>query len=69
MDGLLLDSEILWHEAEIEILGGLGVPLEVDGCRSTKGMFVNEVSDYWFAQYPWGGPTPGDVAVTIVDRV
>ena len=27
MDGLLIDSEILWHEAEIEILGGLGVPL------------------------------------------
>ena len=27
MDGLLLDSEVLWHEAEIEILGALGVPL------------------------------------------
>ena len=27
MDGLLIDSEILWHEAEIEILGDLGVPL------------------------------------------
>ena len=40
MDGLLIDSEILWHEAEIEILGGLGVPLAADGCRSTKGMFV-----------------------------
>ena len=40
MDGLLIDSEILWHEAEIEILGGLGVPLAVEGCRSTKGMFV-----------------------------
>ena len=25
MDGLLIDSEILWHEAEIEILGGLGL--------------------------------------------
>ena len=24
MDGLLIDSEILWHEAEIEILGDLG---------------------------------------------
>ena len=26
MDGLLVDSEPLWHEAEIEILGDLGVP-------------------------------------------
>jgi sugar-phosphatase len=69
MDGLLIDSEILWHEAEIEILGGLGVPLEVDGCRSTKGMFVGEVTEFWCAQYPWAGPTPDEVAVTIVDRV
>jgi mannitol-1-/sugar-/sorbitol-6-/2-deoxyglucose-6-phosphatase len=69
MDGLLIDSEILWHEAEIDILGDLGVPLSRDGCRSTKGMFVGEVTEYWFAQYPWAGPTPADVAVSIVDRV
>jgi sugar-phosphatase len=69
MDGLLLDSEILWHEAEIEILGDLGVPLEIDSCRSTKGMFVDEVTVHWHGQYPWSGPTPAEVAVTIVDRV
>jgi sugar-phosphatase len=69
MDGLLIDSEILWHEAEIEILGDLGVPLSRDGCRSTKGMFVGEVTEYWAARYPWAGPTPAEVAVTIVDRV
>ena len=49
MDGLLIDSEILWHEAEIEILGGLGVPLAADGCRTTKGMFVGEVTAHWHA--------------------
>ena len=56
MDGLLIDSEILWHEAEIEILGGLGVPLAVDGCRSTKGMFVDEVTAHWYSLHPWPGP-------------
>jgi len=69
MDGLLIDSEILWHEAEIDILGGLGVPLAADECRSTKGMFVDEVTEHWFARYPWTGPTPAEVAVTVVDRV
>ncbi len=69
MDGLLLDSEILWHEAEIEILGGLGVPLSGEGCRGTKGMFVGEVTEYWHARYPWAAPTPAEVAVAIVDRV
>jgi sugar-phosphatase len=69
MDGLLIDSEILWHEAEIEIIGDLGVPLSRDRCRGTKGMFVGEVTAYWWARYPWAGPTPAEVAVTIVDRV
>jgi sugar-phosphatase len=69
MDGLLIDSEILWHEAEIEILGALGVPLAAEGCRGTKGMFVGEVTAYWFERHPWSGPTPNEVAVTIVDRV
>ena len=69
MDGLLIDSEILWHQAEIEILGGLGVPLAVEGCRTTKGMFVDEVTVHWYGLYPWTGPTPAEVAVTIVDRV
>ena len=71
MDGLLIDSEILWHEAEIAILGGLGVPLAAEGCRSTKGMFVDEVTAHWYSLHPWPGatPTPDEVAVTIVDRV
>jgi beta-phosphoglucomutase-like phosphatase (HAD superfamily) len=69
MDGLLIDSEILWHEAEIEILGDLGVPLSRDSCRGTKGMFVGEVTQYWYARYPWTGPPPAEVAVAIVDRV
>jgi len=69
MDGLLIDSEVLWHEAEIEIFGGLGVPLDPTGCRSTKGMFVDEVAAHWHGHYPWEGPTPDQVAVQIVDRV
>ena len=58
MDGLLVDSETLWHEAEIEILGGLGVPLPRRRCRQTKGMFVGEVTEYWYARYPVGRPDP-----------
>jgi len=69
MDGLLIDSEVLCHEAELEILGDLGVPFERDGFRTTKGMFVHEVTEHWYGLYPWPGPSPADVAVSIVDRV
>jgi HAD superfamily hydrolase (TIGR01509 family) len=69
MDGLLVDSEPLWHEAEIEVLGALGVPIDVDGCRETKGMFVNDVIADWRARYPWEGETPEEVGVRVVDAV
>jgi sugar-phosphatase len=69
MDGLLVDSEPLWHEAEIAVLGSVGVPLVASACRQTKGMFVNEVTHYWFERYPWEGPTPDQLAVDVVDAV
>src|SRR5579862_6664330 len=69
MDGLLVDSEPLWHQAEVEILGGLGVPIASADVRHTKGMFVREVAGFWYERYPWTGPSPGDVAHRVVDRV
>ncbi len=69
MDGLLVDSEPLWQLAEVEILGALGVPLDVGQCRQTKGMFVSEVTAYWHERHPWPGPSTEEVAVQVVDRV
>lgn len=69
MDGLLVDSERLWHEAEVDLLGALGVPLVASSCRQTKGMFVREVTRYWHERFPWSAPGTDEVAVRIVDRV
>lgn len=69
LDGLLVDSEPLWQKAEVEILGALGVPLVSSACRQTKGMFVDEVTRYWYERYPWSGPDPHRVATEVVDRV
>ena len=69
MDGLLFDTEILWHRAEVEVFGRLGVPLDEARDRSTKGMFVNEVVDFWFAQYPWRGPGVDEVVSSLLARV
>lgn len=68
MDGLLVDSEPLWHVAEIEVLGNLGVPIGVDEARATKGMFANEVVAFWHSRYPWDGPSVDEVAVMVTDR-
>jgi mannitol-1-/sugar-/sorbitol-6-/2-deoxyglucose-6-phosphatase len=69
MDGLLIDSEVLWHEAEVDIFGALGVPLYESSSRSTKGVFVNEVVSYWRTRYPWSGPSDADVVDQLLARV
>ncbi len=69
MDGLLIDSEVLWHRAEVEIFGGLGVPISEAEDRSTKGMFVAEVVDFWYERYPWRGVSREAVVDRLLARV
>ncbi len=69
MDGLLIDSEILWHKAELEILSRLGVPISTSDGRGTKGLFVDDVVDYWYGRYRWNGPSPSEVATELMSRV
>jgi mannitol-1-/sugar-/sorbitol-6-/2-deoxyglucose-6-phosphatase len=69
MDGLLIDSEVLWHKAEVEIFGSLGVPVFESATRSTKGVFVNEVVDDWYARFPWSGPSASEIVDVLLERV
>lgn len=69
MDGLLIDSEVLWHKAELEIFGALDVPITDAQDRSTKGMFVADVVDYWFERFPWTGPSCEEVVAMLLSRV
>lgn len=69
MDGLLVDSEPLWHRAEIAVFGRYGVELSAELCRTTKGMFVGEVARHWYARHPWEGPSAPEVADEIVEAM
>jgi len=69
MDGLLIDSEPLWREAEIRIFRRLGVPLTEELCLETRGMLLTEVASHWFERYPWEGAPPDAVAAEIVDAM
>jgi HAD superfamily hydrolase (TIGR01509 family) len=69
MDGLLINSEELWHKAELEIFGPLGVLISDDEDRSTKGMFVSEVVEHWYSRFPWATPSPEVVVDEILERV
>jgi mannitol-1-/sugar-/sorbitol-6-/2-deoxyglucose-6-phosphatase len=61
MDGLLLDSEPYWVQAELEVLGAVGVPLTPELARETTGMRLDEAVAYWFGRFPWKGRSPQEV--------
>jgi sugar-phosphatase len=53
MDGVILDSEPFWKEAEIGIFNSLNVPLTVEMCETTTGMRLADVVKLWHSKYPW----------------
>lgn len=69
MDGLLIDSEPLWQEAEIEVFGRVGVALDRALCLRTRGRKLDEVVAYWYRARPWTGPSPEQVRAAIVAAV
>lgn len=69
MDGLLIDSEPLWQDAEIAVFGELGVPLTRSMCRETMGVRIDHVVRHWHERFPWDGPSFDEVESRIVALV
>ncbi len=69
MDGLLLDSEDFWQQAEFEVFSSLGVPLTLADTQATVGLRCDYVVQYWYQRHPWQGPTQGEVADSIIHKV
>ena len=69
MDGLLIDSEPLWHEAEIYSFGLAGICLTPEQCLETTGLRVDEVVQFRYAQQPWAAPDRNAVTAAIIERL
>ena len=69
MDGLLIDSEPIWEEAEVEVLNKVGVPLTRVKTKETMGLRVDEVVSHWHSKYPWVEPSQKEIEERIVKRV
>lgn len=69
MDGLLVDSEPLWEEAEIKVFTKVGVPLTPELTKQTMGLRIDEVVQHWYASYPWENPPQKEVEAEVVDNV
>ena len=69
MDGLMIDSEPLWHIAEKECFAAVGLSLSTAQCEETTGLRIDEVVQLRFAQSPWSGATVREVTSTIVEKM
>ena len=69
MDGVMIDSEPVWHEAERIVFETVGIRLTKQDCLGTQGLRVDEVVDLWYRQYPWASPSKQDIADSIVQTV
>ncbi len=69
MDGVLLESESLWRQAEQQASERLGLGLTDHDFAGTMGVRMREVAEIWFQRSPWEGPTTQEVAAAVVDRV
>jgi sugar-phosphatase len=69
MDGILLDSEPFWQEAEMEVFATVGIQLTRAQCIETTGLPVHDVVMYRFKQHPWNKKSNEQVAEEIVSGV
>lgn len=69
MDGLLIDSEPFWRDAETEVLNALGVPISRNDCAQFAGLRIREVVANWRELYPWEGESTESVAKRIQSRL
>lgn len=70
MDGLIIDSEPLWEQAENEIIASLGV--DISGRKTlpeTLGLRIDLVVAMWFNYSPWTGPSCEEVTRRVINRV
>lgn len=69
MDGVLIDSEPFWRQAEMEVFATVGIHLTEQQCTQTQGIRIDEVVALHYAAHPWAGPSQQAIAEKIVERV
>lgn len=69
MDGVIIDSERFWQQAEQEVFSSLGVEVTEDLSEQTRTMTTAEVALFWYEKYPWQSKELQQVEHRVVSRV
>ncbi len=69
MDGLLIDSEPLWAQAEMDVFSTLNIDLSRrHELPDTLGLRIDQVVRMWHETLPWNGPSQQEVTQRIIAR-
>jgi HAD superfamily hydrolase (TIGR01509 family) len=69
MDGVLLDSEPFWQEAEMEVFATVGIRVTREQCIETTGLPLNDVVAYRYKQNPWNHKSLQQISEEIMTGV
>ncbi|MDR0229460.1 MAG: hexitol phosphatase HxpB [Flavobacteriaceae bacterium] len=69
MDGVLIDSEKFWVQAEREVFTSVGAVWSDEIAEQTKGKTTKAVTELWFELFPWEGKSIEEVEQAVIDRV
>jgi mannitol-1-/sugar-/sorbitol-6-/2-deoxyglucose-6-phosphatase len=68
-DGIIIDSEPLWVEAEIGVFKSMGIILTPEMCRQTTGLNTQDTLVYWHSIYQWTNKTIFQVYKEIMEAM
>ena len=69
MDGLLIDSEPHWQDAELAVYQPYGVPVDRELCRASAGRRIDEVLTLWHRRFDWTGPPVEEMVEQVLAEV
>ncbi len=69
MDGVLIDSEKFWTQAELDVFSSYGVQVTEDLAAQTKYMTTQEVTEFWYERFPWENLNVSDLENKVVSKV
>ncbi len=69
LDGVIIDSEPLWKEAEKRIFKTVGINLTNEMCRQTTGLDCIDTVNHWYEYKPWKDRKTEDVRDDIYEEL
>ncbi len=69
MDGVLIESEAMWQQAEEETFASVGVTVTKELAQLTSSLTTKAVTDFWYSRSPWQGKSHEQVEREVINKV